>query len=240
MITTFIQCELWGNNPFLKSRVAIVTSINRSIGRWETSSKNLSVHKDFSKGFWVADVHLCCCLSSCGQEADTGAGLTSSLLPPGLPAVQRCWSSLNNSVCISATETADKNLKLCSETSSPRRTESCVTLSHSFSVMPPTSLQAAPASDQQSSAHLHQHHPGASDLRLSQLSAPLSQLSSAVVKVFWLNWGTPGIKADCSRAKNLTPQSWASSSPHAQQIPSTASNQPTWAEAHLAAWEQHA
>ena len=138
-----------GSNLFLLSRTVIVTYINRSIERWETSSENLHVHKDafqrffsFTLMFFVLIVY---------------TTLWSIILhwwwsnnhpaPPRQSSVWHCWSSLNNFVWISAVEIVDKNLKLFSETLSPRCVKSCLTLSRSFSTKPPSPLQTSAAND---------------------------------------------------------------------------------------------
>lgn len=138
-----------GSNPFLPNRTVIVTYINRSIERWETSSENLHVHKDAFQRFFsfILKFSVLIVYTTLWSISLCWWWSNNHPAPPRLPSVWHCWSSLNNFIWISAVETVDKKAKLFSETLSLRCVKSCATLSHSFSIKPPSPLQTSAAND---------------------------------------------------------------------------------------------
>lgn len=119
-----------GSNPFLLNRTVIVTYINRSIERWETSSENLHVHKGTFQRFFSFTLTFSVLIVYATLWSINLHWWRSNNppAPPRQSSVWHCWSSLNDFVWISAAETTvDKKLKLFSETLSPRCMKSCVT-----------------------------------------------------------------------------------------------------------------
>lgn len=110
-----------GSNLFLLSGMVIVTYINRSIERWETSSENLHVHKDIFQRFFSFTLTFSVLIvyTTLWSISLHWWKTNNHSAPPRRSSVWHCWSSLNNFVWISAAETVDKTpwnsfLKLCS------------------------------------------------------------------------------------------------------------------------------
>lgn len=100
-----------GSDPFLLSRMVIVTYIHRSIGRWETSSENLHVHKDIFQRFFSSTLTFSVFIVYTTLQSISLHWWWSNnhRAPSSQSPVWHCWSSLNNFVWISTADTSDKN-----------------------------------------------------------------------------------------------------------------------------------
>lgn len=108
-----------GSHPFLLSRTVIVTYSNRSIERWETSSKNLHVHKGFFQRFLIFTPAFSVLIVSTTLWSISLHWWWSNNHPdsPRQASMWHCWRSWNNFVWISLQRLLMKDwnslLKLC-------------------------------------------------------------------------------------------------------------------------------